>query len=41
MVFDAHGTRSWARTLQVDASLARVRGDVNVLAEGSDAAPRA
>jgi translocation and assembly module TamB len=36
MVFDAQWNAQLGTTLQVDASLARVRGDVNVLAEGVD-----
>jgi translocation and assembly module TamB len=36
MVFDAQWNAQLGTTLQVDASLARVRGDVNVLAEGID-----
>lgn len=36
MVFDAQWDAQLGRTLRVDATLARVRGDVNVLAEGLD-----
>jgi translocation and assembly module TamB len=36
MVFDAQWNAQLASTLRIDASLARVRGDVNVLAESVD-----
>ncbi|MCC2673437.1 MAG: hypothetical protein K0R58_384, partial [Ramlibacter sp.] len=38
MVFDAQWNAQLGDTLRVDASLARVRGDVNVLAESADGA---
>lgn len=38
MVFDAQWNAQWGRTIRLDASLVRVRGDVTVLAEGVDGA---
>lgn len=38
MVFDAQWNAQWGRTISLNATLARVRGDVTVLAESADGA---